>query len=176
MKWNCRLKSIKEIVKQVAVQAPTPVMVTFRDSHNAKQWINQRQRNGGLVLEKLRFNWDMPDRYVELLNFQLEVMNILETRAYEINNEERMPVIRDWLGLKGMLLTETFTQEKKEKCKTTKRLSSVLSNRFNLYHNWIILALQNQKCKEKEIHLPRTGWADYEQKELRVSTGTLTDD
>ena len=71
-------ESIKEIVYQVAVQAATTVMMTFRDTETGpwlattpNQWKNQRQRNGQLVLEKLRFYWDAPDNYVELLNFQL---------------------------------------------------------------------------------------------------------
>ena len=45
------------------------------------------------------------------LNFELEVISILETRAYEINDEERIPVINNWLGGKGLLLMEDFTQE-----------------------------------------------------------------
>ena len=49
-------------------------------------------------------------------------MNILETWAYKINAEERIPVINNWLGQEGLLLMETFKQEEKEKCKTTKVL------------------------------------------------------
>ena len=67
------------------------------------------------MLQKLRFNWDVPDRYVELLNFQLDVMNILETRKYKRNDGERKPVIKNWLGGEGLWLVETFTQEGKEK-------------------------------------------------------------
>ena len=127
-------KSIKEIVNQVSVQA---VMIISRDSDTAlwkatmlNQCENHRQRNEGLELEKLRFNRDEPDRYVELLNFQLEVMNILETRAHKINDEERIPAIKNWLGMEGLMLLETFTQEEKEKCQTARGLFSVLSNRF----------------------------------------------
>ena len=72
---------------------------------------NQRLRNGGLVLEKPRINWNAPDRYVKLLNFQLQVMNILEIRHCEINDEERIPVIKNWLGWDGLLLVKSFTQE-----------------------------------------------------------------
>ena len=46
----------------------------------------------------------MPERYVELLSFHLEVVNVLETRAYEINDEERIPVIKNWVGLEGQFL------------------------------------------------------------------------
>ena len=56
---------------------------------------NQRQRNGGLVLGKPKFNWDATDRYAELLNFQGEVMNILKTGGYEINDDENILVIKN---------------------------------------------------------------------------------
>ena len=62
------------------------------------QWGTQRQRHGGLILEKPRFNWDMPGMYVKLLNFKLEVTNILENSAYEISDEEKVPVTKNWLG------------------------------------------------------------------------------
>ena len=44
---------------------------------------------------------------------------------------------------------ETFTQEKKEKCKDTNGLLAVLSNRFKPCHSHIILALQYQKHHRK---------------------------
>ena len=56
----------------------------------------------------------MPERCVKLLNFQLEVTNILETRAYEINAEERIPVIKNWLSQEGLLFMESIMQEEKE--------------------------------------------------------------
>ena len=51
--------------------------------------------------------------HVKLLNFQLEVTNILKTRAYEINGKERIPIINNWLGKEYLLLMETFMLEKK---------------------------------------------------------------
>ena len=52
------------------------------------QWETQRQRNGVPILEKQRLKWDALDRYVNLLNYQLEVTNILETKAYKMSEEE----------------------------------------------------------------------------------------
>ena len=99
-----------------------------------------------------------------MVKFQLEAMNILETRAHKINDEDRISVIKNWLGLEGLLLMETFMQEEKEKCKTTKGLFSILSNRFKLCHNHILLSYNTRNCKERAMSLPRTGWADCEQK------------
>ena len=84
-------ESIKEIVNWVAVYAATLVLITFRDTEKGSllartlnQQEIQRQRHGGPILGKPKFNWDVQDRYVELLDFELEVTNILETTAYHI--------------------------------------------------------------------------------------------
>ena len=147
---------MKEIVNQVVGQTATVVMMAFRDTETGllpatmqNLWETQRQRNEGLVLGKPWFNWDMPDRFVKLLNFQLKMTNILEIRAYEINDEDRIPVIKNWLGQEVLLLMETFMQEEKDKCKVMKGLFSVLSNRFRLHHICIIIVITIPK-KQKQ--------------------------
>ena len=79
----------------------------------------------------------------------VEVTNILKTKAYEISDEERIPVIKNQISWEGLLPMEIFTQEENEKCKTTKELFSVLSNRFKPHHNHIILSLQYQNLYRK---------------------------
>ena len=157
MNWNGRFRKHKRIVNQKAVQTATAVMMTFRDTETGpsltttqNQWKNQRWGNRRLVMEKLRFNWDMPDRHVQLLNFQLEVTDILETKVYEINDDERIPVIKNWLGSEGLLIMKAFMQEEMEKYNTIKGLFLVLSNRFQPCDNHIILALQYQKLHKKQ--------------------------
>ena len=71
-----------------------------------------------------------------MLNYQMwmEVMNIIETKAYELSDEEKVPVIKNWLDWEGLKLINTFTNEK---CKMAKGLFSVLSDNFRLCHNRI---------------------------------------
>ena len=73
---------IKRVVNQAALQAATVVIMVFRDIDTGlqlakmqNQWETQRQRHGGLIQ-------NVQDSYVKLLNFELEVTNMLETRAY----------------------------------------------------------------------------------------------
>ena len=40
--------------------------------------------------------------YFELMKFEMEVTNILETKAYEVTEEERVPVIKIWLCWEGI--------------------------------------------------------------------------
>ena len=141
------------------MQVATVVMMAFGDTETGthpatkqKQQETQRQRNGRLILKKARFNWDMVGRFVELLNFQPEVTNILETRVLKISDEERILIIMNWLDQEGLLLMEIFMQEEKEKCKPTKGLFPVLSSRFKPCHNHVIISLyyQNLQRKTKE--------------------------
>ena len=47
----------------------------------------------------------------------MEVTNILETKAYEITGEDKVPVIRNWLGWEDLQLKKTFTNEEHENAK-----------------------------------------------------------
>ena len=60
-------------------------------------------------LKKPSFKQDAQDRYVERLNFEREVIIILETRVYELTDEEKVPVIKNWLGQEGVQLMKIFS-------------------------------------------------------------------
>ena len=46
------------------------------------------------------------DRYVELVNFEMQITNILETKLYKLMHEEKVPVIKNWYGQEGMQLIQ----------------------------------------------------------------------
>ena len=48
------------------------------------------------------------------------VLNILEIKAYELTDEEKFPVIKNWLGREILKHIKTFTNEGKGKCQTAK--------------------------------------------------------
>ena len=52
-------------------------------------------------------------------------MEILETKMYELTDEKKIPVIKNWLGREGLKVNKMFTNEEKEICKTAERLLSV---------------------------------------------------
>ena len=68
-----------------------------------------RPRHGSLALRQPVFDWKAPDRNIELLNFEMEVTNILQTRAYELNDVERVPIIKGWLGRERLQFIQIFT-------------------------------------------------------------------
>ena len=64
------------------------------------------------------------------MNFEMEATNILVTKAYELAIEEKVQVLKNWIGMESLQLIKTFTHEEKEKCKIVKGFILVLSNKF----------------------------------------------
>ena len=106
------------------------------------------------------------------LTFDMEVLNILETKAYKLAGEEKVQVIKNWLGRKGLQFIKTFTDEGNENARLQKGVFSVLSHEFRLHHNWIVFSLQYLKLKRKANKLAQewmgrmqTKGAEYDNKE-----------
>ena len=84
--------NIKEVVNQVAMQAVVAVMMALRDMEGGSQMTTavthrepQGQRHSGPMLMKPAFSWGVQDRYIGLMNFKMDVSNILETKVYELS-------------------------------------------------------------------------------------------
>ena len=95
-------EGIQDIVKQAAVQAVKAVVMALREADAGTQLANtavpresQRKRHDRLALEKPLFNWNAQDRYVDILNFEVKVKNILEIKAYKLSEEEKVPTIKN---------------------------------------------------------------------------------
>ena len=67
-----------------------------------------QESHSTLALEISSFNWNAKDRYTELLHFGTQVMNIIETKAYELTNEENLPLIKNWLDREGIQILLLF--------------------------------------------------------------------
>ena len=46
-------------------------------------------------LEKPSFNWNTQEKYVEILNFEMEVTIIFQMKTYELTINEKVPVIKN---------------------------------------------------------------------------------
>ena len=120
-------EGIQAIVYQAAIKVATAVMMGLKDADvgpwpAAAAGPRELQRHDRPALERPSLNWNAQDMYTELLNSEVEVMNILQTRTYELTGEENAPIIKNWLGREGLQLIKTLANEEKEKCKTAKRL------------------------------------------------------
>ena len=76
-------EGIHLIFNQAAIQAMMTVMMVPRDEDvgsrtiatTASLWEPLRHRHGKPVLKKPSFKWNAQDRYIELLNYEMEVTN-----------------------------------------------------------------------------------------------------
>ena len=66
---------------------------------------------GSSTLKQPMFNWEVPDKYTELKTFKLEVNNVLST--YNTPQAEKLAVVKNWLGRKGLHYLETNTSRKR---------------------------------------------------------------
>ena len=76
-----------------------------------------RPRQVEPMLSQPAFDWNVADRYVELLYFKMEVANTLQVKSFDLNDEEKVPVIKNWLGREGLQFIQTVINIEKEACK-----------------------------------------------------------
>ena len=94
---------------QVVIQAATVIVRAMREAdpptepHTRRSSPEEPQgpRQAGLMLHQPTFDWKAPDRYVELLNFEMEVANVIQVKLYDLNDKGKVPIIKNWLGRKG---------------------------------------------------------------------------
>ena len=94
-------------------------------------------------------NSNAPDKYTELLSFEMEVTNILQTKTYELTEEETPLIIKNWLVREGLHLLLTFTNSEKKAYKTVDGLLSTLGKKFKQHHNKMVLSIQFHHLKRK---------------------------
>ena len=91
------LDSMQMAVMQVAIQAAIVAVMSLKEADTgpttgvnmAKAGEMHRPRHGGPALRQPAFNWETPDECIELLNFEMEETNILQARAYKLNDDEK---------------------------------------------------------------------------------------
>ena len=67
---------------------------------------------GGPTLKQPTFDWEAPDKCTELKAFILEVRNVLS--IYNIQEADKMAMVENWLGRKGLHYLETLMANKKK--------------------------------------------------------------
>ena len=65
-------------------------------------------------MKQLTFDWNAQDKYNELKTFRLEVNNILST--YNTQQADKLALVKNWLGRKGLQYLETLMTAEKETC------------------------------------------------------------
>ena len=72
--------------------------------------------------------------------FRLEVRNVLST--YNAQEQDKIPMVKNWLGRKGLHYLESLTQTEKHACNTLQGLFDMLATKFKPQFNETIKSLQ----------------------------------
>ena len=96
-------KAVQAIANQVIIQATSAAVVGLRETDEGLRWGTgtaslrevHRKWHGRPAVKQSSFNWNVTDKYVKLLNFQMEVTNILHTITYVLNEEYKIPIIKN---------------------------------------------------------------------------------
>ena len=133
----------------VAIQATKAVVMALKEADagpatcanmaNAREVL--RHRHGGSALRQPAADLKAHDKYMELMNFEMEVVARLQTKAFKLNSDDEVP-IKKILARKGGTAFHTVTNSEKEACKTKEELFKMLNEKFKLQHNKTILSLQ----------------------------------
>ena len=95
---------------------------------------------GGPTLRQPSFNWEVTEKYTEWKAFILKVRNVPPT--YNLQETDKIAMVKNWLGRKGLHYIESLTGGEKEKCSTLEGLFDMLATKFRPQHNQTIKSLQ----------------------------------
>ena len=95
------------------------------------------------TMKQLTFDRNAKGKYSKLKTFRLEVNNVLS--MYKTQQTDKLAVVQNWLGRKGLQYLETLMTVEKETCNTLKGLFETLSNKFKPQYNETIKSLQFRK-------------------------------
>ena len=70
-----------------------------------------------ILVKQPSFDWNSGEKYVELINIEMEVTDILHTKTYELTHEVKVIIIKNWLG-RDVQLIKAFMSAEKETRKT----------------------------------------------------------
>ena len=95
------------------------------------------------MLKQPQFNWEAADKYSEWKAFTLEVRNKLST--YNAQEQDKIALVKNWLGRKGLHYIESLTETEKQACSTLQGLFDTLAKKFRPQFNETIKSLQFRK-------------------------------
>ena len=80
----------------------------------------------------------------------MEVENVLQVRVYDLSDEEKVSIIRHWLGREGLKFIQTLPSTEKKCMQNCDKTIQCTRRIFRLQHNEMILSLQYCKLHRKE--------------------------
>ena len=118
---NVIAKVVADTTK-IAIQTMADMQVQQIDSQYGP-------RLGGPALKQPIFNWEATDKHTEWKAFMLKVQNVIP--SYNLQEGEKITIIKNWLGRRGLQCIDSLTQEEKWACETFEGLCSTFVEKFH---------------------------------------------
>ena len=134
------VKAIAEATR-LAIQAMTDTQVQRMPNTSGP-------KVGSPMLKQPSFNWEATDKYTEWKAFILEVRNVLST--YNLQEMDKIVMVKNWLGRKGLHYIESLIEGKKERCGMLEGLVDTLATKFRPQCNQTIKSLQFRQLHRSE--------------------------
>ena len=117
---------MNEAIMKAVAEATRAAIQTMVELHQRKEV--QGPKLGSPVLKQPQFNWEAADKHTEWKVFILEVRNMLST--YNTCEQEKITMVKNWLGRKGLHYLESLTEGEKQACGTLQGLIGTLAEKF----------------------------------------------
>ena len=118
---NVIAKVVAEATK-IAIQTMADIQVQQIDSQHGP-------RLGSPALKQPTFNWEATDKNTKWKAFTLEVQNVIP--SYKVQEGEKITIIKNRLGRRGLQFIGSLTQEEKWACETFEGLCSTFVEKFH---------------------------------------------
>ena len=150
---------MSEALLKAVAEATRITIQTMTEMQTQRTVSTPGPKLGGPVLKQPNFNWEAADKYTEWKAFILEVRNMLST--YTAQEQDKMAIVKNWLGRKGLYYIESLTEGEKQACNTLQALFDTLAAKFN--HS---LMRQLSHCNlgsytHSRAKVQKNGWGDY---------------
>ena len=136
-------QSMSEVIARAVAEATRIATQTMAEAQVGRMHDASGPKIGSPAMKQLMFNWNAEDKYSELKAFMLEVNNVLS--MYSSPQTDKLAVVKNWLGRKGLQYLETLMTMEKEMCNNLEGLLETLTNKFKPQYNETIKSLQFRK-------------------------------
>ena len=134
---------MNEVIAKAVAEATTVAIQPMAEAWVERMHDTSGPTIGSPTMKQPMFDWNAKDKYSELKTFRLEVNNVLST--YNTPQADKLALVKNWLGRKGLQYLETLTNAEKDICNTLEGLFETFTNKFKPQYNETIKSLQFRK-------------------------------
>ena len=121
---------MSNVIGKAVAEATKIAIQTMADIRGQQIDSQHGPRLGSPALKQPTFNWEATDKYTEWKAFTLKVQNVIS--SYNVQEGEKITIIKNWLGRRGLQFIDSLTQEEKWACGMFEGLCNTFVEKFHL--------------------------------------------